>query len=419
MSLSPLRRRWQSNDRNVRLQLINAGLLGFTLDGGISTVIFNLYLLRLGFGPQQVGLINSAGMFAFAVASLPAGRLGERWNLRRMLVLGMMLCLLGATMTPFSDLLPSQWRLGWIILAYALVNLGMACYYVNASPYMVGRTAPELRASVFAMQSAMYAVFGFAGSLAGGGMPKLMTLWLGGTLEDAAPYRWPLLLGVFVLLAAFRLTLMLQEGAGVETQAARAPAGAPSVIQSAIGLIALMSVIRFLQVGGAGSVTTFFNVYMDDHLHVPTATIGIILALAKLTGVPAALAVPSLTRRFGNGPVVTWASLAVVFCLAPLAFIPLWPVAGLSYIGAWLSTPVRYSAFMVYIMEHSPPHLRGSMSGAGEMAAGFSFALIAWSGGYLITAFGYPTLFLCGAGLTLLGTVLFWGYMRWGERIFH
>jgi predicted MFS family arabinose efflux permease len=46
------------------------------------------------------------------------------------------------------------------------------------------------------------------------------------------------------------------------------------------------------------------------------------------------------------------------------------------------------------------------------MAAGFSFSLMALSGGYLISTFGFPALFLTGAGLSLLGTILFWLYLR-------
>ena len=47
------------------------------------------------------------------------------------------------------------------------------------------------------------------------------------------------------------------------------------------------------------------------------------------------------------------------------------------------------------------------MAGAGEMAAGLSFAAIALAGGYLIVTYGYSTLFLTGAALNLLGALIF------------
>jgi hypothetical protein len=35
-------------------------------------VVFNLYLLRLGYDPTFVGQINSIGLLTFALASMPA-----------------------------------------------------------------------------------------------------------------------------------------------------------------------------------------------------------------------------------------------------------------------------------------------------------------------------------------------------------
>ncbi len=181
---------------------------------------------------------------------------------------------------------------------------------------------------------------------------------------------------------------------------------------SALGLITFMAVIRFLQVGGVGTATTFFNVYLDNHLHVATSYIGLFQALAKFVGIPIALMIPWLTHRFGNGRTVLMASSVVVLAMLPLAFVPVWWVAGLGYIGVWAVTPVRYAAFMVYVMERSPERLRGSMNGAQELAGGLSFTLIALSGGYLIATAGYSTLFGLGALLTLAGMLLFWHYQQ-------
>ena len=75
-------------DRDVRRHLINAAILAVTLDGGINTVLFNLYLLRLGYGPELIGAVNAVGMGMFAVACLPVGRLCERYGLLRIMRVG-------------------------------------------------------------------------------------------------------------------------------------------------------------------------------------------------------------------------------------------------------------------------------------------------------------------------------------------
>ena len=72
----------RGSHRNVRLLLTNSALMGFTIDGGIYSVIFNLYILRLNFGPEFVGQVNSVANLLFAMGSLAAGWLGMRWGAR-------------------------------------------------------------------------------------------------------------------------------------------------------------------------------------------------------------------------------------------------------------------------------------------------------------------------------------------------
>jgi putative effector of murein hydrolase LrgA (UPF0299 family) len=62
---------------DVRLYLI-VTLLGFTVPGGITAVVLDFYLLRLGCGPRTVGLVNSVGPLLLALFSLPAAEVGER-----------------------------------------------------------------------------------------------------------------------------------------------------------------------------------------------------------------------------------------------------------------------------------------------------------------------------------------------------
>jgi predicted MFS family arabinose efflux permease len=66
----------------------------------------------------------------------------------------------------------------------------------------------------------------------------------------------------------------------------------------------------------------------------------------------------------------------------------------------------------VYQQEIVESTWQPAMSGATTMAAGLSFGIMSFGGGYLITVFGYPVLFLIGAILTALGAVLFWIYHR-------
>ena len=52
------------------------------------------------------------------------------------------------------------------------------------------------------------------------------------------------------------------------------------------------------------------------------------------------------------------------------------------------------------------------MSGTVLMSDGLSVAAMALGGGYIISDYGFPTLFLIGAGATAAGALLFWAYFR-------
>jgi MFS family permease len=91
--------------RDVRLYLITAALFGFTVCQGIYPVLLNLYLLRLGFG--GVRRPDQRRLSAARHALLPAGALGARWGVRRMMIAGLSLTMVGRALLPVTELMPS------------------------------------------------------------------------------------------------------------------------------------------------------------------------------------------------------------------------------------------------------------------------------------------------------------------------
>ncbi len=407
----------RGSHRNVRLLLTNSALMGFTIDGGIYSVIFNLYILRLSFGPEFVGQVSSVANLVFAFGSLAAGWLGVRWGARPIMILGLAITTAGALAVPATDMLLPAWRAGWLLTSYTIVNLGISFYYVNAGPYLLKTTRVDARGNVFALQSAVNSVASFGGGLLGGLLPALFAGLLGLTLLQPGPYRMPLLLvGVLVAVA---LGVVLQTHDAEEEQPLEVeapPTGAPKAV-SAYGLIAFMASVRFLQVAGIGVAMTFFNVYMDSGLGISTVQIGVIAASARLVAVPFALLGPSLSRRLGFGATAVLASACAGLSILPIAFGSNAVVAGAGLVGVLSFTSMRYPAFYVFMMERTPERLRSIMNGVNEMAAGLSFAAISLVGGYIIVNFGYAAAFVLGAAITLLGTLVFGIYVQYGSRL--
>jgi MFS family permease len=406
-------------NRNIHMYLIATALLGFTVDGGIYSVLFNLYLVRLGHDAEFIGTVNSAGLITFALLSLPAGMLGGRWGSRPVMITGLTLMLLGCSLLPLAEFVPTDWQAGGLIGTYILTFLGLALYFVNAAPFAMSATEPEKRSHVFSVQVALWSLAGFAGSLVGGILPRFFATLLNVSLDDPAPYRYPLFIAAVLIIPGI---LAIVTARPQENVLSGSPSERPTGLNltqaawASLGLIALMALIRMLQVTSMGATTTFFNVYLDTVLQVSTLQIGLLSAVGRLLAVPAAMVTPILTARKGHSAVVIWASLGGTLSMLPLALIPHWGAAGLGFMGVVALSSVRYSAFLVYSMELISPELRGTMSGAGEMAGGFSFSLMALTGGYLVGLFGYTSLFLIGASLSALGTLLFWIYVRRPQR---
>jgi len=169
-----------------------------------------------------------------------------------------------------------------------------------------------------------------------------------------------------------------------------------------------VSFIGFLRVMGEGMPSAFFNVYLDAGLHIPTAQIGVVMAIARLLAVPAGLAMPFLAARWGNARTIVFGVLGVSVSLLPLALVPHWLVAGVGFMGMTALGALARSAFIVYAMEVVPPRWRATMSAATTMSAFVSWGATAFVGGYLIDVIGYRGVFLLGAASTLVGALLFW-----------
>ena len=396
--------------RDVRLYLITAALSGFTIDG-VRAVLLNLYLLRLGYDPEFIGLVNAAAALAFTVSCLPAGALGNRWGSRRMTIIGVGLLAAGSGLLPLVESIPTPWQAGWLLATSTLFGLGLALYYVNGIPFLMGATGPEERNYAFSVHIALGPLAGFAGSLVGGALPSILAAVPGVSPNEPAPYRYPLLIAALLLIPGVLALLPTREVQSRQaqehvTEASRVPFGP-------ILLIALVVMLRF---AGRGAAGTFFNVYLDAGLHTSTALVGALSAVGQLLSVPAALAAPMLVARWGSGRTIVLGSLGIALSMLPLALVPHWGAAGLGLMGVMALFAMTTAPLRVYSQEMVSPMWRAAMSGALMMGAGLSASAMAFGGGYLIAALGYPGLFLTGAGLTIAGALLLWAYFRVPRR---
>ncbi len=407
---------------NPQARLFFIVLIGmcFVVDG-VYTVLLNLYMLRLGYGTEFIGLVNAAGLLTFACVSLPAGILGSRLSTTLLMKTGAAISVLGGLLLPQAELLPPGPREVWLVVVYALMLSGFSLFFVNGMPYLLNVVDTALKHRAFALKTAGWSLAGFAGSLLGGLLPGIIAGPLGTTLSDPAPYRLTLTMagGVMALSALCLLWIrpLPRASAPLAEDRPAKPAGSRLSLASPVFfVIGIMTFIRLFQVAGTATAMVYFNVYMDQQLAVSTALIGAVAAVGRLTGVPTALLTPSLIERWGIVKVVLWGSLLTALCLLPMALVEHWLAAAIGFIGTLALTSIRYASFVVYILDLVPKSFQSIMAGSGEMAAGLSFAMMALGGGLLLTAFTFRDLFLLGALTALFGTALFWLYILVSKR---
>lgn len=397
-------------NRSIRLFLLASLLLGLGVDG-VYAVLFNLFMLRLGYDADFIGVVNSAGLFAFAFVGLPAGLLGSRWGSRIMLVGGLVFVLTGAILLPFAEFSPDGWQGGWLIASYILLMGGWSAVFVNGSPFMMSASSGEGRNTLFSIQVAISSMASFAGSLIGGFLPELISTFTQIPTTEPAPYRYPMQIMAFLMVPALFLMWGTSEPDNEISQSEET--GTKRSINLwllPLGLILLIAFIRSMQVAGLATTATFINVYLDTALDQPTSRIGLLTSFSRLAGVAGALLFPILTKKYSNIAVAIVGSLGAALFIFPIAFIPIWWVAGLGFICARFLTGMRYPAFQVYILEMFETRYHALMSGVMAFAAGLSFALMALSGGYIITLFSFRNLFLTGAIITIIGSIFLVGF---------
>jgi hypothetical protein len=73
----------------------------------IRAVLLNLYLLRLDYDAEFIGLVNGATALVFTLFCLPAGALGTRWGSRRIMIVGVNSVAMGGGLLPLVEWRPS------------------------------------------------------------------------------------------------------------------------------------------------------------------------------------------------------------------------------------------------------------------------------------------------------------------------
>jgi MFS family permease len=370
---------------------------------GIYLIAVNLYLLRLGFGPELIGVVTGSGIATYSLTSFLSGYMFRRRSVCGLIVNGVLLVIVGLIGIAYTDLLPDGVRVPWLLAANALAWMGGGFFGVGRLPFLAALTPRADRVMIFTIERLMGIALAFAGGLAVTVVPGVTASLLGTTLSDPAPYRIAILLAPAGLIPALVLF----------ARAARRAPPVPETIAMPVGMlprrrfvpasprvmILLLSAYTVLFNFAGTPPLYFFNVYLDEGLAVSPALIAFVMGLARLASLPATFLLPVLTRAVSLGSWLVIIALALAAALVPMALVPSAWVAAASFLTCSLLLAVYEPVFDLYRMEVVPISLQTRMAGTTQTATYGAQSAAGFAGGYVVVAMGYPVLFF---GATLL-----------------
>ena len=234
------------------------------------------------------------------VFSLPAGALGARFGTRRMLQVGFVLAAVGMGLLPAAQFLSGNEQVAWIVATYTLTSMGLDAYFVNSNPFMIQFTTPRERMYLYSLRVGMSPMAAFVGALVGGFLPGTLARLL--PITDTASFALALLVAPVALLIGV-VALFSTRAIAVPAEEEDRPERTGSAASTALPvlLITMMGLVIMLRMAAEGAQRTFFNVYLEEILVMPTAHIGMLAACGQLVGGFGALSAPFLTRRWSLG----------------------------------------------------------------------------------------------------------------------
>lgn len=425
---------FRSFTRNAKLYLLAALIAGIA--NSMFSVVYNLYLKELGFGPEFPGLITSLTNLAAVFLALPAGRFCDLTGSRRLMIIGFALAI------PFSLGRALAISRSGLLFNNFMVGCASTITQVTIYPFLTQSSTPSERTHLFSISSAMGVAAGVIGSYLGGALPSLMASLFGWAAESAESYRLTFVAATILLAFSIFPILLIRESQkrqgsacqcepehdpGIESlpekrwpeqapqwtqkvkaifsRKAQAPAPIP---KQALNAISWFGLSQFLIGLGAGLFVSFMNLFMSDVLKLSAAEIGMWMAVSALTQALGILAAPRIAQLFGKVRTIIGCQCLSIPFLLILAFLPLPGLAIFAFLMRTMLMNMNNGIFNVLAMETVGENGRGLMSGVLSMVFSLGWVIGPYVGGNVIENYGYTPVFVAGALLYITATSLFW-----------
>src|SRR5437660_1085311 len=149
--------------RNARLYLISNALNGISI--GMVLVLYNLYLVSLGYKADFIGLVLFVGTIGVGTAIFPAGICVDRFSGKSILLWSSLLIGI-ATLGQFLFRQPLP-----LLVSAFLAGIGGAFILVVNAPFLTTHSSPRERSLLFSFNIVLALISTVLGEIIGGALP--------------------------------------------------------------------------------------------------------------------------------------------------------------------------------------------------------------------------------------------------------
>ena len=387
--------------------LVSTFLAGFGASG--FSLIFNLYLLSLGYQADFVGLVASVTTLSTALSGPLVFSLYRRHSSGTLLAGGFALQAVGCA----GQALGGN-PLG--ILAFAAVlGLSQGLYWAPLPPFLAENSTEADRSQLFSVNIAIQLIAGIAGYLFGGLVPAVVS---GGSASvGTLGYRTTLLVvTAFASLAVLpAIAARSRPAPAIDTSAA--PSGARADVghlrgPSERGTMTAMALSALTMGVATGLAFPFFNVYFVTSHLASTEAVGTIFSVSAVLSTAAALAAPVAQRRFGYVKAIALTRTGAGAGLVGMAVAASLPAA----VGAFWLRNVMLQMMSPLIdafgMSAVVPARRSLQAATTSALWHAGYGLTSLAAGIMIVASGFAPAFGAAAVICIVNALLFWLYFR-------
>ena len=311
---------------NARMYLFFVFLT--TLNAGIYGVIFNLYILSLGFEKDFLGMILSLSTGSIGLFAIPAAFVCDRLGRKNTLLLSSVMAALSLFFlynTTYKELL---------VLFSIASGMASALSLVTGATFLLENSSTEERMHLFSMSSLIYTFSTLSGNMIGGFMPGLLGDLISVEAGGAIAYRLTLYMSLAATVASLLPLAYIKEHGAAENKTI----GDQFQIYKSIlrsRAVRLMLLFYCLYGIGWGTSLPYFNVFFDTVLGADANQIGVIFSISQLFMMLGYFLVPILTERMGK------VRLAAIVQLLSIPFLLLFTFAS-SLLFATVGFVMRY-----------------------------------------------------------------------------